>query len=47
MKFYQVQKGETICDIAKKFGITCEQIINLNMITNQDFIKEGDVLRVK
>lgn len=47
MKFYQVQKGDTICEIAKKFGVTCEQIINFNEISNQDFIKEGDVLRVK
>lgn len=47
MKFYQVQKGETICEIAKKFGVTCEDIINWNEISRQDFIKEGDVIRVK
>lgn len=47
MKFYQIQKDETICSIAKKFGVTCEQIINLNEISNQDFLREGDIIRVK
>lgn len=47
MKLYQIQKDETICSIAKKFDVTCEQIINLNQITNQDFLKEGDIIRIK
>ena len=47
MKLYQIQKDETICSIAKKFGVTCEQIIELNEISNQDFLKEGDIIRVK
>lgn len=46
-EFYEVQKGDKICTIAKKFNTTCEKIIKLNDITNIDFIKEGDILRVK
>lgn len=47
MKFYQVQKNESLCDIAKKFGVSKEQIINLNQLTNSDDLKEGDIIRVK
>ena len=47
MKLYQVQKGDKICTIAEKFNTTCQKIIELNELTNVDFIKPGDVLRVK
>lgn len=47
MKFYQVQKGETLCMIAEKFNTECKKLIELNNLTNVDFIKEGDILRVK
>ena len=47
MKFYQVQKGETLCKIAEKFKTDCKKLIELNELTNVDFIKEGDVIRVK
>lgn len=47
MKFYEVQKGETLCMIAEKFNTECKKLIELNKLTNVDFIKEGDILRVK
>ena len=47
MQFYSVLEGDRICTIAEKFHTTCRQIIEWNGITNVDFIKPGDVLRVK
>ena len=47
MKLYQVQKGDTICSIAKKFGVTKEQIIELNQITSSYNLDIGDIIRVK
>lgn len=47
MKFYLVLEGDSVCTIAKKFNTTCQEIIKLNDLTNVDFIKPGDVLRVK
>lgn len=47
MKFYIIQKGDTICSIAEKFKTTKENIVNLNQLTNSDYIKEGEIIRVK
>ena len=47
MKFYQVQKNESLCDIAKKFGVSKEQIINLNQLTSSDDLQAGDIIRIK
>ena len=47
MLFYSVLDGDKICTIAEKFHTTCQKIIELNELTNVDFIKPGDVLRVK
>ena len=46
-QFYVVQYGDRICTIAKKYNTTCEKIIKLNGLTNVDFIKEGDILRIR
>lgn len=46
-EFYQVQYGDHICEIAKKYNTTCEKIIKLNELTNIDYIKEGDILRIR
>lgn len=47
MKFYVFQKGDKICTIAEKFNTTCQKIIELNNLTNVDFLEDGDVIRVK
>lgn len=47
MKFYVFQYGDKLCTIAEKFHTTCQKLIELNELTNVDFLKEGDVLRVK
>src|SRR5262249_589557 len=41
-----VQTGESLADIASKFGMTEAQLLNLNGIRNRDFIFEGQQLLV-
>ncbi|NNU86101.1 peptidoglycan endopeptidase [Geobacillus sp. MR] len=44
---YTVQLGDTLSGIAKKFGTTVEALVKLNpSITNPDFIRDGQVLKV-
>ena len=46
-KFYVWKKGDHICDVAKKFNLTCKQLIEMNHIENIDYIKEGHILRIE
>lgn len=46
-QFYEWKKGDHICEVAERFHTTCKQIIILNELTNIDFLKEGDIIRVK
>jgi len=39
--FYTIQPGETIFQIAQNFGVTIDEIININNIQNPDFISPG------
>ena len=41
------KSGELICDIAKKFGTSVEKIVNMNQLTNSDFLQAGDIIRVR
>lgn len=43
---YVVQTGESLADIASKFGMTEGQLLKLNGIRNRDFIFEGQQLLV-
>lgn len=43
---YVVQTGESLSDIASKFGMTEAQLLSLNGIRNRDFIFEGQQLLV-
>jgi LysM repeat protein len=43
---YVVQTGESLADIASKFGMTEAQLLQLNGIRNRDFIFEGQQLLV-
>jgi membrane-bound lytic murein transglycosylase D len=43
---YVVQTGESLADIASKFGMTEAQLLKLNGIRNRDFIFEGQQLLV-
>jgi len=44
--FYTVKKGETLSDIALKFGTTPNQIKALNGLKNPNYIKKGQRLKV-
>lgn len=43
---YVVQTGESLADVASKFGMTEAQLLKLNGIRNRDFIFEGQQLLV-
>lgn len=46
-QFYEWQRYDHICDVAKKFGITCQKLIELNQLTNIEDIHVGDIIRIK
>lgn len=46
-QYYTVQKGDCLCNIAKKFNTTVQAIAKLNGITNVDFIRTGERLRIR
>ena len=46
VKYYTVVKGDTLSRIAKRFGTTVKQLCKWNNISNPDFIRIGQVLRV-
>lgn len=43
---YIVQRGDTLGEIAKQYGVTVEAIGRMNRITNYDLIEVGDVLYI-
>jgi LysM repeat protein len=43
---YVVQSGESLADIASKFGMTEAQLLRLNGVRNRDFVFEGQQLLV-
>ena len=43
---YIVQKGDTLINIAKKFGVNYKELVEKNDITNPNLIYVGEVLRV-
>ena len=44
---YVVQNGDTLTDIARKAGLTEDELLKINGIRNRDFIFEGQQLTVK
>ena len=44
---YVVQNGDTLTDIARKVGLTEDELLKINGIRNRDFIFEGQQLTVK
>lgn len=44
---YNIKKGDTLSKIAKKYNLSIKQICNLNNIKNPNFIKAGDILKLK
>lgn len=46
-KFYTVKAGDTLTEIAKKYGTTVDKLVKLNNIKNKNLIYVGQKLRVK
>ena len=45
--FYRVAAGDTLGDIAKKYGTTVDKVLSLNPhIKNSDLIFTGDFIRI-
>ena len=43
---YSWKKGDCIRKVAEKFQVLPEDIINLNLITNSDYLQEGDIILI-
>ena len=43
---YTIKKGNTLTQIARKFGVTIESIVRLNGIRNPNLIFAGERLRI-
>jgi LysM repeat protein len=46
MKTYTVQDGDTLYDIAKKLGVSVDDLLALNNLANPNDLKLGQVLNV-
>ncbi|ANB56395.1 lysM domain protein [Anoxybacillus sp. B7M1] len=46
-EYYVVKKDDTLTKIAKKYGTTVQQLVQLNKVKNPDLILIGQKLRVK
>ena len=44
MKLYSVLENERLCDIAKKFNISVQELADFNGITNVDTIDTNDLI---
>ncbi len=44
--YYTVQRGDTLSKIASLYGVTVEQIVELNNIQNPNLIYTGEVLKI-
>jgi len=44
--FYTVQRGNTLSEIARRYGTTVQEIASINNITNPNLIFPGQVLRI-
>lgn len=44
MKLYSVLENERLCDIAKKFDISVQELADFNGITNVDTLETNDLI---
>ena len=44
--FYTVKRGDTLAQIARKFGTTVQELVSINNISNPNIIYPGQVLRI-
>lgn len=43
---YRVQRGDTLSDIAQRFGVTVRAIINANEISNPRALRAGQKITI-
>ncbi len=41
---YIVQEGDTLSSIAQRFGVSVDELVTYNQLSNPDILKEGDQL---
>lgn len=46
-QFYVWKTGDHICDVAKKFNMTCKELIKINHLDNIMDLHAGDIIRVE
>ena len=46
-EFYVVRPGDTLWNIAERYGITVAELINMNMLINPNIIYPGQILKIK
>ena len=46
-RYHVVKKGDTLWEIAKKYGTTVDKLANLNKIKNPDLVYPGQKIRIK
>lgn len=44
--FYTVQSGDTLSEIANRYGTTVQELVDINNITNPNLIYPGETIRV-
>ena len=45
--FYTVQRGDTLSEIALRYGVTVRYLVNLNGIRNPNLIYPGQILKIR
>lgn len=43
---YKIKRGDTLSELAKRYGTTAQTLAALNSITNPDRILAGDVITI-
>lgn len=46
-QFYKWKTGDHICEVAKRFNMTCKELIEINHLTNIEDLKDGDIIRIE
>jgi len=45
-KYYQIRFGDTLSDIARRFGTSVDMLLAINNISNEHFIRQGMTIRI-
>jgi membrane-bound lytic murein transglycosylase D len=45
-KYYHIRYGDTLSDIARRFGTTIDMVLAINNISNEHYIRQGMTIRI-